>query len=276
MPTARQLLAFPFRLVAWPFRAAGRWRRRRVQAWETQFAFHQYPLFVFTWLLILTGFVLYPIATHGWVHTETLAWIWGVVLIVTLFALGIDLNRDHVIFTAVLVALLAAIVKIFRYRGSHFFERIHDFFADLDPQYSPTLALMISIILSVAYIIMLIKARLDSKWVARHNTLDHESWGRADDSLARGAKRTRTSYPDAFQFLLGMSGTLHVYDANGNRELRRIENVLFLPWVKRRVDHLWESTQVAMAPDTIDDEVTSGEPEDAGEHDPGPETGTKP
>ncbi len=264
MATVKQVLQLPLRLLAWPFRLVGRWHRRRVQSWERQYAFHQYPLFVFTWLLIASGFILYPVATHNWLDTETLAWIWGIVLIVTVLALGVDLNRDHVIFTSAVVALLFALIKIARYRESRFFTRIHDFFAQLDPQYSPTLGLMISIILSVAYVIMLIKARLDSKWIARHNTLDHQSWGRADDSLARGAKRTRTSYPDAFQFVLGLSGTLHIYDANGNRELRRIENVLFLPWVKRRVDHLWESTQVAVAPDQADDEAATGEHEDAG------------
>jgi hypothetical protein len=263
MATATQILRLPLHLLAWPFRALGRLHRHRMQSWETQYAFHQYPLFVFTWLLIIAGFALYPVAMHGWLDSETLAWVWGIILIVTVLALGVDLDRDHVLFTAAIVALLFALIKIARYRESRFFTRIHDFFAQLDPQYSPTLGLMISIILSVAFVIMLIKTRLDSKWIARHNTLDHQSWGRADDSLARGAKRTRTSYPDAFQFILGLAGTLHVYDANGNRELRRIENVLFLPWVKRRVDHLWESTQVAMLPDTIDDEAAAGDHEEA-------------
>lgn len=265
MATATEILRLPLRALAWPFRAVGRWHRRRIQTWETQYAFHQYPLFVFTWLLILSGFLLFPIATHQWLSSETLAWIWGIILIVTVLALGVDLNRDHVIFTSVIVALLFALIKIARYRESRFFSRIHDFFAGLDPHYSPTLALMISIILAAAYVIMLVKTRLDSKWIARHHTLDHQSWGRADDSLARGAKRTRTSYPDAFQFILGLSGTLHIYDANGNRELRRIENVLFLPWVKRRVDHLWEGTQVDAPPEQLDDEAVAGAHEDDNE-----------
>lgn len=254
-PPTPKTLPLPLRILTAPFRSIGRMHRRRVESWKSQYTFHHYPLFVFTWLLILCGFVLYPIATHNWINTETLAWVWGTVLIVTLLALGVDLNRDHVIFTSVIVALLFALVKIAKYRQSQFFVRIHDFFAALDPQYSASLGLMISILLSIAFIIMLVQTRLDSKWTARHNTLDHESWGRADDSLARGAKRTRTSYPDAFQFLLGMSGTLHIYDANGNRELRRIENVLCLPWVKRRIDHLWESTQVAMAEDIADEDA---------------------
>ena len=43
-----------------------------------------------------------------------------------------------------------------------------------------------------------------------------------DDSLGRGAKTIRSSFPDVLELVLGIAGTLIVYNATGTKELRRI------------------------------------------------------
>ena len=124
------------------------------------------------------------------------------------------------------------------------FSQIYTFFADLDPQYSKSLGLLVSIVLAVLYIVMWIWTRLNSKWRITHNEFEHYEFGRMDDSLARGAKRVRTSYPDLFEFLLCMAGDLIIFDSVGQRELRRIPHVPLLPLVRRKINRILEKTAI--------------------------------
>jgi len=85
---------------------------------------------------------------------------------------------------------------------------------------------------------------INDRWRITHNEFEHYSFGRTDESLGRGAKTIRTTFPDVLEFLLGLAGTLIVYNASGTRELRRIPHVMFLPLVRRRLNQVLESTQV--------------------------------
>ena len=68
-----------------------------------------------------------------------------------------------------------------------------------------------------------------------------------DDSLGRGAKTIRTSFPDVFELLLGLAGTLVIYNATGTKELRRIPHVMFLPFVRKRLNKILEKTAITAA-----------------------------
>ena len=74
-----------------------------------------------------------------------------------------------------------------------------------------------------------------------------------DDSLARGAKRVRTSYPDFFELLLCLAGDLIIFDSVGRRELRRIPHVPFLPFVRKRINRILEKTAITAG--EMDDEA---------------------
>jgi fatty acid desaturase len=128
------------------------------------------------------------------------------------------------------------------------------------------MGLVLSILLTVPFAAMFLVVRLNDKWRITHNEFEHHSWGRADDSLARGAKRVRSTYPDLLELLLAGAGTLIVYSANGNTELRRIHHVPMLPFVRRRIDDLLETIAVTPTADIAAEEEAAAEAA-AHEHD---------
>lgn len=110
---------------------------------------------------------------------------------------------------------------------------------------------------------MLFWTRLNNKWRITHNEFEHFSFGRSDDSLARGAKRVRSSYPDLLEFLFCLAGELDIYDSAGRRKLRTIPNVPLLPLVRRRISKLLETTQVTTAEQDIAADEEGAEDADA-------------
>jgi hypothetical protein len=206
---------------------------------------HSYPKLVFSWLLILLGFVLFPVSKWEWIDAETLGWIYGVVLVVTLMTIGIDVNRNAMFFWIAVVAAAWFLGLWLRdVKGVTFFGNFYRFLADLDPAYSRGFGLLVSLALSVPFVLMLGWTRVNDKWRITRNEFEHYEFGKADDSLARGAKRVLSRYPDLFEFVLGFAGELVVYDATGQRELRRIPHVLFLPSAMKRINRILEKTAV--------------------------------
>ena len=204
-----------------------------------------------------------PSATaEGAKSTETLAWIWIISLIVVLVTVGFDLSRNFTIFWLVLIAgFWFMIIWLQDVKSVRIFSWIYHLIADRDPQYSAPMGLVVSIFLSILYLIMWIWTRINSKWRITHNEFEHYQFGRMDDSLARGAKRVRTSYPDFFEFLLCMAGDLIIFDSTGRRQLRRIPHVPWLPFVRQRINRILERT--AITTDLVDDEHEAEVPEAA-------------
>ena len=216
--------------------------------------FYTYPKFLFCWPLIVVGFLLWGFDRQEWISSETLAWIWGITLIVVLITVGFDLNRNYTIFWIVLIGGVWFFIYWLRdVKSVRLFSNIYQFFADLDPTYSRNLGIIISIVLAFFYLIMWIVSRFNSKWRITHNEFEHYQFGRMDDSLARGAKRVRTSYPDFFELILCLAGDLVIFDSMGRRELRRIPHVPFLPLVRKKINSILETTAITAA--EIDDEA---------------------
>jgi len=217
--------------------------------------FYTYPKFLFAWPMIILGLLFYPLADR--INNETLAWIYGLSIIVVVFTMGFDLNRNFTVFWLVLLAACGiAILWLRDVKSVTIFSRIYQFMADLDPVYCKTLGLFISIVLGILYVIMWVWTRINCKWRITHNEFEHYQFGQKDDSIARGAKRIASSYPDLFEFLLCLAGDLVIYDASSRQELRRISDVPLLPWVKRKINRLMESTAVVSS--VLEDESESG------------------
>ena len=231
--------------------------------------FVSYPKLIFIWPLIVFGLVCWPVA--GWIQPatgagqvsaglEALGWAYLWVLVIVLLTLGVDVDRNQAAFWFVLIAaiwLLGAWLE--SARQFTLFGNIYAWFNSLDLQYDRNFALALSVILLVPFVVMVIYARLNDRWRITHNEFEHYSFGRLDDSLGRGAKTIRTSYPDVFEMLLGLAGTLTVYNATGTRELRRIPHVFLLPLVRRKLDRILERTAVTAA--VIDDDEDDEESE---------------
>ncbi len=69
----------------------------------------------------------------------------------------------------------------------------------------------------------------------------------------------RTSYPDILEAVFCLAGDLAIYDARARSVIRRIPNVLLLPFKKRQIDRLLETMRVTSAATTEDDEESSPE-----------------
>lgn len=213
-------------------------------AHELRFA--SYPKLLFAWPLILAGYILSFVAQGADpAALETLAWIYVWVTVLVILALGVDLDRNQAAFLLVFLGGVYALGLWLRdVKGFTLFGDIYRWFANLDLQYNAELGTAVSILLTVPYVLMLLWARFNDRWRITHNEFEHYSFGRMDDSLGRGAKTIRTSFPDMFEVLLGLAGTLVVYNASGTQELRRIPHVPLLPFRRRKLNKILERVAV--------------------------------
>lgn len=252
-----------------------------------QVVFVTYPKLLFVWPLVLAGLVFWPFgarpaepapaavtvaqpgpgegtdkppsvaATPPCRRLEILGWVYIWIAVLVLMTLGVDVDRNVAAFWVILFGGLYVLgMWLHDVKGFTLFGNIYRWFASLDVQYDRNLGLALSLVLLVPYVIMLIWGRFNDRWRITHNEFEHYSLGRMDDSLGRGAKTVRTVFPDVFELLLGLAGTLIVYNASGTRELRRIPHVMFLPLVRRRLNKILERTAITMAQaeDEEDDE----------------------
>lgn len=228
-------------------------RQKKIKSTH-EVVFYSYPKLLFCWPLLLLGPALWFFAAPGASEPvlEVLGWVYMLAVVLVVLTLGVDFERNIAFFWAVVILLFYFLgMWLSEKSGFTLFGNLFRFFADLDVSYSRGLGLAVSVLLSVPYVVMIIWARLQHKWRITHNEFERYSWGRADDSLARGAKRVRSSYPDLLELLLCGSGTLVVYSATGRTELLRIRNVPLLPLKRRRIDRILEQTAVTATPDSV-------------------------
>lgn len=264
--------------------------RAQLHKSQHEVTFITYPKLLFVWPLILAGIVLWPFGAPAAPQTgadaavaetsapaptsavapaespappapgvgrlEWVGWIYLWVAFIVILTLSVDIDRNHAVFWFVVIIAFWFLGLWLQDRNYTFFGDIYRWFASLDVQYNRSLGLSLSVLLFVPYLIMLIYARLNDRWRITHNEFEHYAFGKMDDSLGRGAKTIRSSFPDVLELLLGMAGTLIVYNATGTKELRRIPHVMLLPFVRKRLNRILEKTAItaAMAADEEEDE----------------------
>jgi len=267
--------------------AAPKGRRRSRDKRLHEVAFVTYPKLLFVWPLILAGLVFWPFsppqlalkpaaaavqpqpdppagpadqaapapqpdedatALRVSPRLERLGWVYILIAFLVLLTLGIDVDRNMFIFWVVLIlGMWIGGRWLADVKGFTLFGDIYKAFALLDVQYNRALGLALGLVLLVPYLLMIGWAHINDRWRITHNEFEHHSFGKTDDSLGRGAKTIRTGYPDVLELLLGLAGTLVVYNATGNRELRRLPHVMFLPFVRKRLDRILERTAITAA-----------------------------
>jgi hypothetical protein len=186
-----------------------------------------------------------PFVSH---RLEVLGWIYVWIGVLVFLTLGVDVGRNQAVFWLVLIVAIWVLgLWLQDAKGFTVFGDIYRWFADLDVQYNRSLGLTLSLILLVPYLLMIGWAYINDKWRITHNEFEHYSLGKMDDSLGRGAKTIRTGYPDVLELLLGLAGTLIVYNATGTKVLRRVPHVMFLPFVRKRLNKILERTAITAA-----------------------------
>lgn len=221
--------------------------------------FTAYPKLLYIWPIILAGFLLYPLAgaaADGSTFEAVLGWVYIMIIAFVILTLGVDVDRNSAIFLVVLtVAVWLGAFVLENFKDVPILSWVHDFFVEqLNVKYDRGFGMALSVILLIPFTMMVIVARFNDRWRITHNEFEHYSFGKMDDSLGRGAKSIRASYPDVFELVLGMAGTLVVYNATGTQELRRINNVLFLPLVRKKLNKILETTSVTAAMIEEDDD----------------------
>ncbi len=207
--------------------------------------FYTYPKLIFAWLLILVGFLFAVLDYFQLVPPNALGWMYAFVVFFTVLTMGVDLGRNVTVFwTAIAGCLILGILYLRDVRGVVVFSKIYSWLKLLDMNHNSHIGLMVSIGLAIPFLLMLISTRLNSKWRVTRNEFEHHSFGRVDDSLGRGAKCVRSSYPDWLELFLCLAGDLKIFDASGTRLLRTIPHVPMLPFVRKKIDRLMESMMV--------------------------------
>jgi len=196
---------------------------------------------------------------------EFFGWVYLITMLLVLLTVGIDIERNYAIFWLVVFLLFFFLGRwLSDVQGFTLFGDLYRWFADLDVMYDKGFGLAFAVLLAIPYGVMIVWTRLQHRWRITHNEFESYSFGRADDSLARGAKRVRSTYPDVLELLLCGAGTLIVYSATGRQELRRIRNIPLLPLKRRKINHILETTAVTST-DAMVEEEFEAEVDDSGE-----------
>jgi hypothetical protein len=208
-------------------------------------SFIAYPKLLFIWPIILAG-LLFAMVPDSVISPPTLGWVYITISLIVILALGVDIDRNQAIFWFVLIGLFWFIgLWLKDAQNIPVLSWIVNWAKTLGVKYDRGLGLGLSVVLLIPYFLMLFFARINDRWRITHNEFEHYAFGRRDDSLGRGAKTIRSEYPDVLEMLLGAAGTLIVYNASGQQELRRIPHVLFLPWVRKRLNKVLETMAVS-------------------------------
>lgn len=212
---------------------------------KNEVVIYPYPKLLFSWPMIGVGITYWLTSKYPAINLQNMSWTYGIIIVVTCLTMSIDLNRNYTAFWASICLGLWWLGMWLRdVKHLSIFGWPYRFFASLDLTKSADLALFVAVMLGVPYVIMIAWTRVNDKWRITHNEFEHYALFSSDDSLGRGAKRVRTRYPDVFEFISCLAGELLIYDASGDRLLRRIPHIPMLPFVRWRINRILETTQV--------------------------------
>jgi hypothetical protein len=250
-PAAQQPVAVPTHVH--PVRARHEERVDRV-SWTA------HTKAVFLWPLVAAGYLFWAFDRSGLLGATTLGWLYIVVLTLVILAVTVDLSRNYAVFCVLCVVLIYVLGLWLRdAKGITVLGNIYNAFARLQVRYDAALGLALSILLSLIFAIGLIWAWLNNRYTMTHNEIVHHVTGKGDISIGRGARVIRITYPDAFEWLLCLAGTIAVYDNTGRTQILKTEQVPLLPLKNRKIDKILESLEV-----TTDD--GSSDTADVGDH----------
>jgi hypothetical protein len=210
---------------------------------------------IFLWPIVAAGYLFWPL--DGGTGSMTIGWVYVLIVTLVLLAVTVDLSRNYAVFCILFVAFIYILGRWLKdVKGITVIGNIYNAFASLQVHYDRSTGLALSILLSLVFLIGVGWAWLNSRYTMTHNEIVHHVMGRGDISIGRGARVIRITYPDAFEWLLCLSGTIAVYDNTGRAQILRTEQVTLLPFRSRKIDKILESLEVTTeTTDTTDPNV---------------------
>jgi len=233
----------------------------------SEVVFYTFPKLIFAWPLLAIGYLFFPLAFIE-SALPALGWLYVMILVTVILTMGVDLDRNLSVFWLVVALALMLGGMFLDAKDIPVFDKVWGWLGATDVAYNKGLGLLISVLLTPPFLVMLFWSRVNDRWRMTHNEFEHYAMGRADDSLARGAKRVRSTYPDWLEFILLGAGTLIVYSATGRQELRRIPHVPLLFLVRKKINLLLESQQVTVNHDEALADQLEAEEEEGSQEDP--------
>lgn len=213
------------------------------RAVDNDVEFVSYPDVLYVWPVVLAGLVGWLLADS--IEPRLMGWCYLWIIVVVFGGYALDLSRNKLIFTVVVVVAIAlAGAYLQDVKGITVLGDIYRWFAALDVGYNPGFGLALSIILGIPFVVLVLIAHFNDRWRFTYNEFEHRSFGRVSDSIGRGSKMVRIEYPDTIELLLALAGTIVIYDSEAQRELRRIPNVVLLPIRRHKLDRILEQQAV--------------------------------
>ncbi|MCB0333562.1 MAG: hypothetical protein KDD55_08695 [Bdellovibrionales bacterium] len=217
-----------------------------------------YPKLFFVWPLIAAPALMMLLEYMG-VSSLVQGWIYIVLVSLVILTLGVDLDRTSGFVLLLIVVTGGLITRMLHSEFSlDVFGFITNYFTALDVRYDPNFGVALGTLLLALFVWMFFWTRIHNRWEITPFEFKHSSFGVVDHSLARGAKAIKASYPDILEVLFGLCGSLHVYSANGDKELMTINNIPFLPFVKKRISAVLASAQPSAASRDDEEAVANG------------------
>lgn len=212
-----------------------------------EFVTHSYPNFIWSWPLIVMGYVFWATQDAGWISPVTASWIWLIALGIIFIAMGVDIGLWPFLVLCVVIAFITVCIMYANHvLGWVIFINIGHALKQLKPEVSVDLSFISSLFLSIAYAIMIVNAKLNDCLEMDANCVSLLRFLRRSPNFPRDKCDIYWDFPDMFAMILGLgAGDITVIHENKAYSFTNVPFLWFrLWWIKK----ILETKQVTNEP----------------------------
>jgi hypothetical protein len=196
-----------------------------------------------TWLIALAAAIFLSVVGDQANSIEVVTWTFLIVLGVNLVVLGFDFPRTTsltLFFLGVALVLAAVLLVVY---VPNILPAVTNWITGIHPRANATFYWLISIVLTVIFVLVLLNRRFDY-WEVRSNELLHHHGILSDlERVPSPHLRVEKEINDVFEFLLLGSGRL-ILHPSGDRKAIVLDNVPWISHKEREITRLLGALQV--------------------------------
>ncbi|MDD5026191.1 MAG: hypothetical protein PHH13_02320 [Candidatus Peribacteraceae bacterium] len=200
--------------------------------------FFYYPKFLYTWPLIVAGYLCYAVSQSAGPNADVfLGWVYTITVVAVVTTLGIDL-RLRVAGVVVLAIALGVVTAVaFGIKGYAVASRSLEFLHACTPRFDRGGTLLISITLSVVYILMYIWVHLFQRvHIGAGGAVIVKVFGESATKYLADNRCFSVDWPDTLEWLLGFgAGQITIRDRASNSEIV-LPNVPLLAGLEQTIE----------------------------------------